>query len=141
MTVEHPRQKSEQLPVVESANRLKDQLRAVWEQIPDEAKATLAVELLKDLEERERLSFRVAFDTRWPIASESVPATFALISISPDDLAQIGLVEEEIERFDDDKLRQMSTDIRDHYVAHGFWEELKYHTAHFLGGLRKPNQK
>lgn len=141
MTVEHSRQKPDQLPVVDSANQLKDQLRATWEQIPDEDKEMIALELLEALEEERRRSLREAIDIRWPITSDSIPATFALILISPDDLAQIGLVEDEIELFDDDKLRQMSTDIRDHYVVQGFWEELKYHTVHFLGGLQKQKQK
>lgn len=97
----------------------------------------MAVELLEDMEEGERLSIREAIDTSWPITSESVPATFALIMITPDDLAQINLDEEEIKLFNDEKLQEMSLDIRNHYIIHGFWEELKYHTTHFLGGLRK----
>ncbi|MAT96387.1 MAG: hypothetical protein CL608_04520 [Anaerolineaceae bacterium] len=101
----------------------------------------MAVELLEDLEEGERVSFRETFDTRWPITSESVPATFALIMITPDDLEQIGLVEDEIELFNEEKLREMSLGIRNHYVSHGFREELKYHTNHFLGGLRKQKQE
>lgn len=101
----------------------------------------MAVTLLEDLEERERHLFREVFDAKWPITSESVPATFALIKITPSDLAQIGLDEEEIMFFDESRLQEMSTEIRDHYVVQGFWEELKYHTTHFLGNLRKPNQK
>ena len=101
----------------------------------------MAVELLDDMEEGERLSFRETLDTKWPITSESVPATFALLMITPDDLAQIGLDEEEIKIFDDEQLQKMSAEIRHHYVVQGFWEELKYHTIHFLGDLRKPDQK
>ncbi len=133
--------KPDQTPDSEFVNQLKDQLRTVWEQLPDEEKAKMAVELLEDMEEGERRSFREALDTRWPISSESIPATFALLMITPNDLEQIGLDEEEIGLFDDAKLREMSLDIRHHYVVQGFWEELKYHTNHFLGGLRKPNQK
>ncbi|MBK8903080.1 MAG: hypothetical protein IPM53_17960 [Anaerolineaceae bacterium] len=141
MSAENFSSKPEQIPDSEFVNQLKDQLRATWEKLPDGEKATMAIELLKDMEEVERLSFRETLDARWPITSESVPATFALINITPDDLEQIGLDEEEIEFFDESKLQEMSTEIRDHYVVQGFWEELKYHTNHFLGGLRKQNQK
>ncbi len=133
--------KPDQTPDSEFVNQLKDQLKTAWEQLPDGEKVTMAVELLGDLEEGERRSFREALDTRWPITSESTPATFALLMITPDDLEQIGLDEEEIGLFDEEKLREMSLDIRNHYVVHGFWEELKYHTTHFIGSLRKPNQK
>ena len=141
MTAEHSQAKPDQTPNPESANQLRDGLRTLWKQLPDEEKATMAVELLEDLEERDSLSFREAFDTKWPVTSESVPATFALIMITPDDLAQIGLEEDEIGMFDQGKLQEMSTEIRDHYVVQGFWEELKYHTNHFLGDLQKPDQK
>lgn len=141
MAAENFSRKPEQIPDSEFVNQTKDKLRTAWEQLPQEEKATIAVELLEDLEEGERVSFREAFDTRWPITSESVPATFALIMIKPDDLAQMGVDEEEIELFNDESLREMSLDIRNHYVVHGFWEELKYHANHFLGGLRKQKQE
>lgn len=141
MTAENVIERQGQTLDGESVNQLKDQLKATWEKLPDEDKATVALELIETLVEGERLLFREALDIRWPITSESLPATFALLTITPDDLAQIGLVEEDIELFDDDKLQEMSTDIRDHYVVQGFWEELKYHTNHFLGGLQKHNRK
>lgn len=141
MTAENATEKQSHTLGGESVNQLKDQLKAIWEQLPDEDKATMALELIEAFVEEERLSFREALDIRWPITSESLPATFALLTITPDDLAQIGLVEEDIELFDDDKLQEMSTDIRDHYVVQGFWEELKYHTNHFLGGLQKQDRK
>ena len=141
MTAENAAEKLDQTPDSESANQLKDQLKETWEQMQDDDKDTMALELIETLVEEERLSFREALDIRWPITSESLPATFALLTITPDDLVQIGLVEEDIELFNDDKLQEMSTEIRDHYVVQGFWEELKYHTIHFLSSLRKPNQK
>lgn len=141
MTVENFSRTPDQVPDLEFISQLQEQLKVAWEQLPDTEKASTAVMLLEDLEERERHLFREAFDTKWPITSESVPATFALIKITPDDLAQIGLDEEEITFFDESRLQEMSTEIRDHYVVQGFWEELKYHTTHFLGSFRKPDQK
>jgi hypothetical protein len=139
MTAEHSPVKPDQTTDSEFVNQLKDQLKTAWEQLPDEAKVTMALELLEDMEEGARLSFRETFDTSWPTTSESVPATIALLMITPNDLEQIGLDEEEIGLFDEEKLREMSLNIRHHYVVQGFWEELKYHATHFLGSLRKPN--
>lgn len=134
MTAEHSLGKPEQTPDTETVNHLKDQLKAVWRQLPDEQKATMAIELLDDVMGGvERPSFREALDRRWPVTSKSIHATFALLTITHDDLEEIGLVEDEIKLFDEEKLQELSTDIRHHYVVQGFWEELKYHTAHFLG--------
>lgn len=141
MTAEHSQENLDQTPDSESVNHLKDQLRTMWEQLPDEEKTMLAIELLEDMEEGERLSFRKALDTRWPVTSDSIPAAFGLIMITPGDLDQIGLVEGEIELFDDEQLQKMSAEIREHYVVQGFWEELKYHTMHFLGSLPNHDQK
>lgn len=133
MTAEHSPEKPDQT-FSESVVHLKDQLKAVWRQLPNEEKATIAVELLEDvMAGEEGLSFREALDKRWPVTSNSIHATFALLTITHDDLAEIGHVEDEIKLFDEEKLRELSSEIRHHYVVQGFWEELKYHTAHFLG--------
>lgn len=134
MTVERSLQKPDQSLDAESISHLKDQLKAVWQQLPDEDKAAMATELLEDvMTGEESISFREAVDRRWPVTSQSIHATFALLTITHNDLVEIGLVEDEIKLFDEDKLQELSNNIRDHYVIHGFWEELKYHTAHFLG--------
>lgn len=137
MTTERSAEKPDQTLDSESVAHLKDQLQAIWQQLPDEQKATIAIQLLEDvMSGEEKLSFREALDKRWPVTSESIYRTFALRTITPDDLEEIGLVEDEIQCFDADKLQELSNEIRHHYVVQGFWEELKYHTAHFLGGIR-----
>lgn len=120
----------------ELTNHLRDQLRATWEQVPAEEKSTVLLDLMESMTENERLSFQEAFFTKWPTTSANIPANFALMMITPDDLKQINLDEEEIERFNKEELRELSFNIRHHYVVQGFWEELKYHTAHFLGESR-----
>lgn len=134
MTAEHSPEKPGQTLDSESVAQLKDQLKAVWQQLPDEQKATMAIELLEGvMAGEERPSFREAVDRRWPVTSQSIHATFALLTITHDDLAEIGLVEDEICLFDEEKLWELSSEIRHHYVIQGFWEELKYYTAQFLG--------
>ena len=134
MTAEHSLGKPDQTPDTETVNHLKDQLKAVWQQLPVEQKATMAIELLEDvMAGEESVTFREALDRRWPVTSESIHGTFALLTITHNDLEEIGLLEDEIKLFDEEKLRELSSEIRNHYVVQGFWEELKYHTAHFLG--------
>lgn len=137
MTAENCSKKPVQIPDSENRNQLQNQLSAVWEQLAEEDRVIMAIELLADMGNEERLIFQEALDSRWPITSDSMPATFALLTITPDDLQQIGLVEDEIKLFDEAKLKELSTEIRNHYVAQGFWEELKYHTTHYLGEAAK----
>lgn len=123
--------------VPQSVNHLIDQVRVAWEQLPDEQKAIKIIELLENvIVEDKRQAFRETLDKHWPVNSNSIHATFALITITQEDLEEIGLIEDEAKFFDAEKLRELSMDIRDHYVNQGFFEELKYHTNHFLGGIR-----
>jgi len=133
MSAEHSHKESKQMPDSEPVQHLKSQLKTAWKELPDEHKAAMALELMKDLMEGEdRLTFRETIDRQWPVRSESVHATFALLTITHDDLRQIGLDDEQASLIGDDKLSEMSEDIRDHYVVQGFWEELKYHITHVL---------
>jgi hypothetical protein len=70
--------------------------------------------------------FREAIDTRWPVKPKSLHATFALVSLSHDDLRRAHLDEAELAQLSDDDLVEIAGTVRNHFVQDVFWEEVEY---------------
>ncbi len=103
-----------------------------------------ALDLIQDVMESDAgLPFREELDNRWPVKRASLPATFALLTITREDLVEAHVNQAEMSLLADEDLATIGQTMRDHYVHDLFWPELEYHLTAILETkqTRSPQQR
>ncbi len=115
---------------------LKTTLQGIWEQLPPEHQATMALVLLKSVAASGYGSWlQEALHVTWTGETHTPDLAFPITSISRADLKRI-LTENEIARLSDADLRQIAQRMEDLYVDEMFWGDLQSVTRDIL--VNKP---
>ena len=116
----------------ESISVAKEQLLAIWEALPNEHKATIALLLVNNVMEGEyQFWLQQAIAFRWPLKTEHLELAYPHFEISEQDLHRAHLDEAEIARLAPEHLRQIGAIMRNHYIHDVFWPEMQ-HVAHVV---------
>ena len=133
MPVEQSRQLTNPHVSPERIEEINGKITGLWELLPSEHQAALALVLLNGLMGGEEWpGLMEAMAQQWPLDTELLSTAFVLVNITREDLVQVHFNEEEIEKLTDDDLKTIAQTMRDHYVHDVFWPELEYVTAAVL---------
>lgn len=135
MSAEQSTEKPQMSSDPETLLSLKEVLLTIWQQLPPEHQASMAMVMLESLINGQyRQWIREAIDLRWPVTPDAFPDTFGLVQLSFDDLRRVQFDEDEIAQLDEQDLRAIAVTMRNHYVHDLFWYELRYVTQARLEG-------
>ncbi len=136
MSAERPAEFSHQASASELMRELKDKLLSECQELPLKEQGKLALELLDNVmncqDKYHWLKLREAIDKRWPVKPQSIPSTFALVTLNHDDLQRAHLDDEELAQFDDDDLIEIARVVRNSFVHDIFWDEVEFVARAFL---------
>ena len=108
------------------------QILALWESMPKEQKAAVALTLIDSVMESEYRPWLLQnMAERWPLKTDELEYAYPQTEISELDLAKVQLDDEEISRLPEERRQEIATIMRNHYLYDVFWPELR-HVARVL---------